>query len=69
MINYIQMNDEIDYVYTDYNIIDENGRNINRWQYKYLTSEEIIVSVFNRKGSGVLPMKGILKQTFQKEQY
>ena len=64
MINYIQMNDEIDYVYTDYNIIDENGRNINRWQYKYLTSEEIIVSVFNRKGSGVLPMKGIFKTDF-----
>ena len=64
MVKYMESNTELDYIYTDYEIIDENSKTTGKWESKDFTKEEIIRSVFSRIGSGVLPMKGMFKTDF-----
>ncbi|AVK51414.1 glycosyl transferase family 2 [Clostridium sp. MF28] len=55
---------EVDYVYTDLRIVDENLKLIDIWRYKQYTDNEIINLVFNRGGSGVMPMIGMYRTSF-----
>ena len=64
LVDFIQRNKELDYVYTDYAIIDDNSQIINKGESKIFTKEEIIRTVFNRIGSGILPGKGLFKVDF-----
>lgn len=64
LVDFIQRREELDYVYTDYTIIDGNSKITNKWESKIFTKEEIIRTVFNRMGSGILPGKGLFKVDF-----
>jgi glycosyltransferase involved in cell wall biosynthesis len=64
LVDFIQRNEELDYVYTDYAIIDGNSKITNKWESKVFTKEEIIRTVFKRMGSGILPGKGLFKVNF-----
>jgi len=64
MVRYMESTADLDYTYTDYEIIDENSKATGKWKSRYFTKEEIIRSVFSGMGSGILPMKGLFRTDF-----
>lgn len=59
---------ELDYVYSNLNIVDINGVYKNAWEYKQYRPEEIVQYTFNKYGSGIMPMTaGIYKTDFYRK--
>lgn len=59
---------DIDYIYADRVIVDENENKSQVWAYKeYSNDNELISEVFKRFGSGVIPMYGMYRTAFYKK--
>lgn len=65
-VNYLEDNSDKDYVYSDFNIVDENNNVYDKWKYKLYSHEEVVREVFNR-ASGVIPMNCLFRKSFFKE--
>lgn len=58
---------EIDYVYGDMELVGPSGNPIGQWTYREYRDQDIIKLVFQRWGSGVVPMIGMFKTSFYQE--
>lgn len=58
---------EIDYVYGEMQLVGDAGNPVGQWPYRDYTDEDIIKLVFQRFGSGVIPMIGMSRTSFYKE--
>ncbi|WP_307893629.1 glycosyltransferase [Bacillus swezeyi] len=56
--------ENVDYVYGDFLLVDSDGKTIGSWTYQSYTDDEVIRRVFERGGSGVYPMVGLFKLSF-----
>ncbi|MGN9863995.1 glycosyltransferase [Bacillus swezeyi] len=56
--------EDLDYVYGDFLLVDSDGKTIGSWTYQSYTDDEVIRRVFERGGSGVYPMVGLFKLSF-----
>ncbi|MDA7026714.1 glycosyltransferase [Bacillus sp. CLL-7-23] len=56
--------EDLDYVYGDFLLVNSDGKTIGKWTYKSYTEDEVICRIFERKGSGVFPMVGLFKLSF-----
>ncbi|MFC6231952.1 glycosyltransferase [Paenibacillus allorhizosphaerae] len=66
-VNELLKNPEIDYVYGNLQVVDEEKKPIELWEYNDYLSDEIVKLVFERGGSGVIPMTaGIYRSRFYK---
>ncbi|MCE5286506.1 MAG: glycosyltransferase [Pelosinus sp.] len=62
-VEYLESHIDIDYVYSDLNIIDELGNKTGEWNYVVHTPEYIVRHIFET-GSGVIPMFGMQRKSF-----
>ncbi|MDU2063420.1 MAG: glycosyltransferase [Sporomusaceae bacterium] len=62
-VEYLNEHPEMDYVYSDFNIIDENSNKTSEWNYEVKSPEAVIEHVF-KTGSGVIPMFGMQRKSF-----
>jgi len=62
-VNYLEQNSEVDYVYSNFNIVNEKSEFKDQWVYREYSSEEIIYNVFHT-GSGVLPTICLFKTDY-----
>ena len=59
--------EDLDYVYGDFLLVDQNGNRIGSWVYQSYTDDEAVRRVFERSGSGVYPMVGLFKLSFYRD--
>lgn len=61
-------NDSFDFVYGDLVIVDKNTKVQQKWTYRQLELNEIVLETYNRSGSGVIPVTcGIYKTAFYRK--
>ncbi|WBW96610.1 glycosyltransferase [Oceanirhabdus sp. W0125-5] len=61
-------NSEVDYVYSNFQIVDKNKNYQNIWKYEQYSNEQVIHDTFHRAGSGVLPITaGVYKTSFYRK--
>lgn len=61
---FTEANEELDYVYGDFTLVDVNGKPIDTWNYHAYTDREIIYNLFHRYGSGVIPMNCMYRTSY-----
>lgn len=62
-VNYLEEEPEKDYVYSDFNIKNEEDEQIGAWEYINLEKAAIIQHIFNT-GSGLIPMNCLYRKSF-----
>lgn len=60
--------EQVDYVYGNYTIVGPTGIPAEKWKYDPLTDREVIWRVFHRFGSGVIPMSGLFRTAYHREE-
>jgi glycosyltransferase involved in cell wall biosynthesis len=65
-VQYLEKNPEKDYVYSDLNIIDENGVKVNQWNYTVYPQNKVIEKIF-KSASGLIPMNCLYRLSFFKD--
>lgn len=59
---------ELDYIYSNLNIVDKDGIYKSTWEYKQYAPEDVIEYTFKRGGSGILPLTaGVYKTDFYRK--
>ncbi|MFB9278133.1 glycosyltransferase [Cohnella cellulosilytica] len=58
---------DLDYVYGNLGLVDERGKPIGEWTYRGYNTDEAVRAIFNRMGSGVIPMTGLYKLAFYRD--
>ncbi|QJD83831.1 glycosyltransferase [Cohnella herbarum] len=53
-----------DYVYGDITLVNVNAKAIGKWTYRSYTDEEAVQNIFQRWGSGVIPMIGMFRSSY-----
>lgn len=66
-MNKIVKNPEVDYVYANRVVVDIEGNYGAVWSYKNYRDDDIVSQIFERFGSGVIPMYGMFKTEFYKK--
>lgn len=56
----------VDYVYCNLEVVNNKNEKISRWQYEQYDGRRIVLDIFKHFGSGALPMKGLFKNNFFK---
>lgn len=64
MVDKLESNNDIDYVYSDLTIIDENDVVQGQWFYGEVDSDEVIKQIVSKRGAGVIPMNGMHRREF-----
>lgn len=68
-VNVLISNPDVDYVYGNLQLMDEQRNPMEVWRYKDYSSQEVVKLVFERGGSGVLPMTiGMYRTDFYQSQ-
>lgn len=62
-VSFLERNSDIDYVYSNYNIVNENSDITDRWNYQLYSPGEVVCKVFHRE-SGVIPMNCMYRKSF-----
>ncbi|MCY6356045.1 glycosyltransferase [Clostridium sp. ZS2-4] len=62
-VEYLEKNENKDYVYSDLNIVDENNNLTDRWRYSIYNPNQIVYKIFHT-GSGVIPMNCMFRKAF-----
>jgi glycosyltransferase involved in cell wall biosynthesis len=57
----------IDYVYGNLTLVNSVGHVTGTWTYRPYTSAEIVRKIYERKGSGIIPMVGMYKLSFYRD--
>ncbi len=65
-VNYLEEMTEKDYVYSNYNIVNEENEQTGKWVYVDHNKEEVIQHIFNT-GSGLIPMNCLYRKSFFEE--
>ncbi|QQE80325.1 glycosyltransferase [Alicyclobacillus sp. SO9] len=60
----------LDYIYGDLLLVGDASQITGHWTYRQYTDNEVVKYIFQRKGSGIIPMAGMFKLDFyRKHQY
>lgn len=65
-VNYLERNPEKDYVYSDFNIINDNNVKTQEWNYKVYTKNKVVQHIF-KSASGLIPMNCLYRLDFFKD--
>lgn len=65
-VYYMEHSPEKDYVYCNFNIVNEDNLVTGQWVYNLYEPEEIVHRIFNT-GSGVIPMNGLYRTDYLRE--
>ncbi|MCY7793485.1 glycosyl transferase family A, partial [Bacillus haynesii] len=57
----------LDYVYGDLLLVDQHGKNAGLWTYQEYGDEELVRTIFQRGGSGIVPMVGLFKASYYRQ--
>ena len=57
----------LDYVYGDLLLVDQHGKNAGLWTYQEYGDEELVRTIFQRGGSGIVPMEGMFKASYYQQ--
>ena len=64
-INEFSNDDNLDYVYGNMQIVNNEGENKEVWRYKDYSDNEVVYNTFRNMGSGVIPLTtGMFKMNF-----
>jgi glycosyltransferase involved in cell wall biosynthesis len=66
-MNCLLEDETLDYVYGDLTLVNHAGQITDSWIYRSYTPDEVVRSIFQRKGSGVIPMAGMYKLSFYRD--
>ncbi len=58
---------DLDYVYGNLLLVDKNGKTLSEWNYKSYNNNGVVKHIFQRGGSGVIPMVGLFKLSFYRD--
>ncbi|MCH4259678.1 MAG: glycosyltransferase [Clostridium tyrobutyricum] len=67
-VGYLEENSDKDYVYSDFNIVNEDNLKTGEWNYKYLNYIQVIQYIFYN-ASGIIPMNCMYKLEFFKKNH
>lgn len=67
-VNYLEENPDKDYVYSHFNIVNEEDEMTGRWEYADLNEDAVIQHIFNT-GSGIIPMNCLYRKRFFDENH
>ncbi|MGV8980203.1 glycosyltransferase [Clostridium sp.] len=62
-VDYLEKNQDKDYVFSDLNIVNGNDIKTGEWNYKVYTPNEVVKYIFN-SGSGLIPMNCLYRLSF-----
>mgnify|MGYP001466263796 CR=1 FL=1 len=62
-VHYMEHNPDKDYVYCNFNIVNEDNIVTGQWSYNLYEPEETVQMIFNT-GSGVIPMNGLYRTDY-----
>ena len=65
-VDYLERNPEKDYVYSDFNIINDNNVKTQEWNYKVYTKNKVVQHIF-KSASGLIPMNCLYRLDFFKD--
>ncbi len=65
-VNYLEKNPDKDYVFSDLNIINEDGIKVQQWNYKIYPKNKVIQHIF-KSASGLIPMNCLYRSSFFKD--
>ncbi len=65
-VEYLENNPSKDYVYSNFNIVDEDNIKINQWNYAVYSQNKVVEHIF-KSASGVIPMNCLYKLSFFKD--
>lgn len=65
-VKYLEKNSDKDYVYSDFNIVNENNLKTGEWNYKELNYKQVIQHIFYN-ASGIIPMNCMYRLDFFKK--
>ncbi|GMA50032.1 hypothetical protein GCM10025857_13890 [Alicyclobacillus contaminans] len=58
---------DLDYVYGNLILVNHLGHVTGTWTYRQYTAEEVVRKIYERKGSGIIPMVGMYKLSFYRD--
>ncbi|WP_372631076.1 glycosyltransferase [Cohnella sp.] len=59
--------EDLEYVYGNLRLVDEAGRPTGQWTYRDYAANDAVRSIFQRMGSGVIPMIGLYKLAYYRD--
>jgi glycosyltransferase involved in cell wall biosynthesis len=62
-VNYLEKNPQKDYVFSNFNIINEDNEKVDQWNYKIYSYNEAIKHIF-KSASGIVPMNCLYRLEF-----
>lgn len=65
-VEYLEENPNKDYVFSDFNIVDEDNIIVQQWNYQVHSKEEVIGRIF-KSASGIIPMNCLHRLNFFKD--
>ncbi|WP_017472925.1 glycosyltransferase [Amphibacillus jilinensis] len=70
LMNYVHFfsnHHDVDYVYGNLMLVDEHEKPITTWHYQTYNDQAIVQTIFERFGSGVIPMIGLFKLAYYRD--
>jgi len=64
--DYLEKNPQKDYIFSDFNIVDENNTKVQQWHYKTCPPNKVVEHIF-KSGSGLIPMNCLYRLSFFKK--
>ncbi|MGH4138377.1 glycosyltransferase [Clostridium sp.] len=65
-VDYLEKNPNKDYVYSNFNIVNEDNIKVNQWNYVVYSQSQVVENIF-KSASGVIPMNCLYKLSFFKD--
>jgi glycosyltransferase involved in cell wall biosynthesis len=65
-VDYLEKNPDKDYVYSNFNIVNEDGIKVDQWNYQVHSQNKIIEHIF-KSASGLIPMNCLYRLSFFKD--
>lgn len=65
-VDYLERNQKKDYVFSDFNIVDENNAKVQQWNYKVYPHNKVVEHIF-KSASGLIPMNCLYRLSFFKD--
>lgn len=62
-VNYLEERTDKDYVYSNFNIVNEDDEQTGKWEYADYSNAAVIQHIFNT-GSGLIPMNCLYRKSF-----
>ncbi|MBW9158427.1 glycosyltransferase [Clostridium tagluense] len=65
-VDYLEKNPSKDYVYSNFNIVNQDNIKINQWKYQVCSQNKVVEHIF-KSASGVIPMNCLYRLSFFKD--